>query len=213
MSTDTKSMKTYTNSEIIQGFRRKENIILYYIYKSNYRTVASMILANNGSESEVKDIIQDALIIIFKNITKPKFDLTCDFNTYFFSVCRILWLQQLQIKKTRSEVLIDYEIFYDKGSFFSENINAIEDFENKYLELKKTQLFRLHFKKLGKDCKVLLKLFFSQIPDNRIKTRLKFKSAESVKARRYQCKEYLVSCIKNDPDYKELIKKQELILI
>ena len=69
------------------------------------------------------------------------------------------------------------------------------------------KLYQKHFQKLSKECKKLLQLFFDKVSYSEIAKILGYKSAGFVKKKKYNCKEFLMKSIKNDPEYKALSKE------
>ena len=84
-------MKRLSDEEIIAGLRKRDNRILQYIYKNSFPPVKQLILHNAGSESDAKDIFQEALIVIFKKLRdEDSLKLEAAFSTYTYSIARLL---------------------------------------------------------------------------------------------------------------------------
>ena len=66
------------------------------------------------------------------------------------------------------------------------------------------KLYQKHFQLLGSDCQKLLQLFFDKVPLKQIAQIMGFSSEKYVKKRKYKCKEYLVTSIKQDVGYKKM---------
>ena len=100
-------MKRLTDEEILTGLRKRDNRVLQFIYKNSFNPVKQLVIHNAGSDSDAEDIFQDALIIIFKKIKEESdFKLTAAFNTYIYSIARLLWLKHLRkIKKIEIDPL------------------------------------------------------------------------------------------------------------
>jgi DNA-directed RNA polymerase specialized sigma24 family protein len=49
---------------------------------------------NSGDEDQAQDVVQEVLILLF-NQAKPKLQLTCPFDAYFFTLQR-KWLNELK---------------------------------------------------------------------------------------------------------------------
>src|SRR5438477_26161 len=58
--------------------------------------VQSMILNNNGSADDAKDIFQETMIVLYQKARTGDFELSCQLKTYVYSVSRRLWLKRLQ---------------------------------------------------------------------------------------------------------------------
>ena len=56
----------YMDESIVEGMRLRDNDVIQYVYKSHYPTIKYFVKLNNGDEEDVKDIFQEAIIIIYK---------------------------------------------------------------------------------------------------------------------------------------------------
>ena len=74
-------------------------MVIEYVYKTCYPDIRKLILANTGNEHDVEDIFQEAMLKVYLKITEKGLELTCKFKTYLYSVCRFLWLQELEKRK------------------------------------------------------------------------------------------------------------------
>src|ERR1700741_4892628 len=55
-----------------------------------------MIINNNGTSDDAKDIFQEAMIVLYEKARSGTFELSCQIKTYVYSVSRRLWLKRLQ---------------------------------------------------------------------------------------------------------------------
>ena len=102
-------MSRFTVEQLIEGVRKRDNIVLQYIYKSYYSTVFRLVVNNSGTEDDVKDIFQETLIVLFRNVREdPRFKLSCTFQTYLYSVARLLWLKHLPRALPRRSGILAY---------------------------------------------------------------------------------------------------------
>ena len=58
--------------------------------------IQSLIINNNGTIHEAKDVFQEAMIVLYDKARSETFELNCQIKTYVYSVCRRLWLKRLQ---------------------------------------------------------------------------------------------------------------------
>ena len=191
-------MKRLSDEEIITGLRKRDNRVLQYIYKNSFNPVKQLILSNAGSEADAEDIFQEALIIIFKKLkAEQAFELTSAFNTYIYSISRLLWLKQLRnIKKIDIDPLNrDHE---ERIEF--EPPSPVEDKDLRMAIYQRTLM------KIPEDCQKILRLTAQDITSREIARQLGFRSEGYVRKRRHYCKEYLISRIKEDADYQAMIE-------
>lgn len=189
----------YSDDQILKGILRHDNIILQYIYKQYYYNINYFIRKNQGSEEDASDIFQEAIIIIYRKIKEN--DLVFEkssFNGYLFTVCRFLWLKQLEKRRIERERL--NETLPYQEDLYDENLNELVEKNEKY------GLYQKHFSRLSTDCQKLLQLFFEKVPLKEIATLMGYKSEKYAKKRKFKCKELLVSRIKQDAEFKKIIE-------
>lgn len=123
---------------------------LKILYKNNYYMVEDYILKNSGTRDDAKDIFQESVIVLYKNIKKESFELNGKISTYLYSITRNLWLKKLRDSKISTTSIDGY-----KDSFV-QNSNAITAIE--YSESQK--LIGGMLQKASEKCKNLLKAFY-----------------------------------------------------
>lgn len=78
-------MKSFTDDQILKGILRHDNLVLSYIYKQYYYKVNAFVRKNSGTEEDVSDIFQEAIIVIYRKLKEN--DLLFEnrsFETYLF---------------------------------------------------------------------------------------------------------------------------------
>jgi len=191
-------MISYTNEELLHGILRNDNLILQYIYKNFFYKINFFIKKNSGDDDDSNDIFQEAIIIIYRKLKANDLVLDCSFETYLYSVCRFLWLKQLEKRKTEREKIQDNHEF--NADIYDNAFEATADMNEKY------RLYQKHFKNLGTDCQKVLQMFFDKVPLKQIAQVMGFQSEKYAKKRKYKCKEYLVKSIKQDIEYKKILE-------
>jgi len=191
-------VRRLTDDEIMEGLRKRDNRVLQYIYKNSFNQVKQLILHNAGSENDAEDIFQEALIVIFRKIRgEEDFELTSAFNTYLYSIARLLWLKHLRnIKKIEIDPL---NRDMEERIEFEEPL-PIQDKDLRMAIYQRTLL------KIPEDCQKILRLTAQDITSKEIARQLGFRSEGYVRKRRHFCKEYLVNKIKEDPDYQAMFE-------
>ena len=69
------------------------------LYTSIFPSCSHLILNNNGTMNDARDIFQESLMVLVKNLRRVDFKLTCDIKTYIYSIMRNLWLKRLNKQK------------------------------------------------------------------------------------------------------------------
>lgn len=189
----------YSDEQILKGILRHDNLILQYIYKQYYYNINYFIRKNQGSEDDASDIFQEAIIIIYRKIKEN--DLIFEkssFKSYLFSVCRFLWLKQLEKRRVEKQKLNDSLPYQE--DIYDDNLNELVEKNERY------GLYQKHFSTLSTDCQKLLQMFFEKVPLREIAKVMGFKSEKYAKKRKYKCKELLISRIKQDAEFKKILE-------
>ena len=85
-----------TDEEILLMLREgREHAALTKLY-AHLLKVERMVRNNSGTHADAKDLFQDALIILHRNVRKPEFALTCGLGTYLYAICRNNWQSELR---------------------------------------------------------------------------------------------------------------------
>ncbi len=184
-------MNRYSVTEIIDGLRRRDSRVLRYIYKSYYPAIVKLVLTNSGTEDDAKDIFQEALIVVFKNIReKADFKLESGFQTYIYSIARLLWLKHLRDSRNQDKNLKENHSFIE----FEEPKPFNED-DIRYA------IYQRAFLKMPPDCQKIIRMSVDGVSQKVIAETLGFKSENYIKKRKHFCKEYLITKIKEDPEF------------
>ena len=192
-------MISYTDAQILKGILRHDNLILQYIYKQYYYKVNYFVKKNQGSEDDASDLFQEAIIVIYRKLKEN--DLIFEkssFQGYLFSVCRFLWLKQLEKRRIEREKLNDSLPYQE--DLYDDNLVELANKNEKY------GLYQKHFKTLSSDCQKLLQLFFDKVSLKEIAKIMGYKTEKYAKTRKYKCKELLVKRIKQDTEFKKILE-------
>ena len=185
----------YSDKSLIEGLRRKSSACITYLYKDYRPLVTRLVKINSGSEQDMEDLFQDAIIILYKRTLDESFILNCSLKTFFLSICKFLWLQRLE-RKRRLQYSDDLEVDEPWGAYFIEEPALSE------VNLEQRRLIYKNLLTLPIDCQRLLKLYCLHISYREIASMLKIKDEVSVKTRKYSCKSMLRKKIMKDPEYK-----------
>src|SRR5690554_826745 len=192
-------MKNYSDEQILKGIIRHDNLILQYIYKQYYYRVNLFIKKNSGTEEDAHDIFQEAIIVVYRKLKESDIVFgNSSFQGYLFSVCRFLWLKQLEQRRIEQEKLNDTLPFQD--DIYDDNLVELIEKNERY------GLYQKHFKSLSTDCQKLLQLFFEKVPLSEIGRLMGYKGEKYAKKRKFKCKELLISRIKQDTEFKKILE-------
>jgi RNA polymerase sigma factor (sigma-70 family) len=160
-----------TDKEIIEHLRnnkyQKATNGLYNILP----LVKKYISANSGTSDDAKDIFQDALVILYKNVQTESFTLSAPLKTYLLAVTKNLWLQELRRR--------------NKMPVSNEQIDIPEAVP---AEEKDFNLATAAFYLLGERCRHLLILFYFKKKTYReLASFLGFGDERTAKNQKYRC--------------------------
>jgi len=192
-------MIVYSDAQILKGILRHDNLILQYIYKQYYYKINYFVKKNQGNEEDASDIFQEAIIVIYRKLKEN--DLIFEkssFAGYLFSVCRFLWLKQLEKRRIERERLNDSLPFQE--DLYDDNLIEVIEKNERY------GLYQKHFGTLSTDCQKLLQLFFEKVPLKEIAKVMGYKGEKYAKTRKYKCKELLIKRIKQDTEFKKILE-------
>jgi RNA polymerase sigma factor (sigma-70 family) len=177
---------------LLTGILAADGAVIERMYERYLPGIIRYIQSNSGSVEDARDVFQEGMMVIYKKCASGSFELHASLETYLFVVCRNLWLSHL--RKTKP-------VFLEGGEDW-------EDPDEDTLKIMETQvreqLFYRHFRSLGARCKRILELFFQKTPMKVIADMLGT-SESYVKKRKHICKEQLISAIKSDPHFREII--------
>ena len=167
------------DSEILAAISKGDERALDYLYKKYYRMMTKIVISNSGTETEAKDIYQDALIVFWQKVMSGNLVLTSKISTYIYSICLNLWRKELDRKsRLSSEEKDGIEIIeFEK----EERLNIVNECINR----------------LGDTCKrILTYYYFDGMSMNEIADKLEFANTDTAKTKKYKCKKRLDRLIK-----------------
>ncbi len=184
----------YSDEMIIEGLRQKKSSCIMWIYEEFGPIVRHLVRLNSGTQQDMEDLLQDAIIVLYSRCLEESFRLECSLKTYFVAICKNLWLQRLE-RKFRLLYVADYVVNESSVDYSADDQKLRED---------NLELIRMLYKNLSMlpvDCQRLIRLFCLKVPFREIARLMKYKDDVYVKTRKYSCKNLLRKKILNDPDY------------
>jgi RNA polymerase sigma factor (sigma-70 family) len=148
-------------------------------------------MKNSGASEDVSDVFQEAIIILYKQISEDKLELTTDLKGYFFGIARNVWNAQLRKKQKTTELDIDLA-----------DENQSDDSTDTILE----RVLSRAFKKLKPDQQIVLNLFSDGLSYEEIALKMDLKNETYARRKKYLCKEALLELVKEDPEYQEYLR-------
>ncbi len=181
--------RKYSDNAIIEGIRQQDEKILSWIYTGYFQSVRHHVLKNSGSEADVSDVFQEAVITLYKQITDGSINLTSDLKGYFFGIARNIWNAQLRRRKR----IVDLEADPPDDDNGDEDDQILEKIVSRV------------FDKLKPDAQTILRLFSEGYSYEEIADKMSLKNEIYARRKKYLSKEILIGLIKEDPEYKDYL--------
>lgn len=181
--------RKYSDSDIIEGIRRQDNTILTYLYDAYFEMVRDHLRKNSGSDEDVYDVLQESIVVLYKQVTGGELKLTTDLKGYFFGIARNIWNTMLKYKSRTTQ--LDYDMVEDSDQ--SEAGDALLE-----------RIVARSFSMLKEDCQMVINLFSEGYSYEEIARKMGLKNETYARRKKYLCKEALMEIIKTDPEYQDL---------
>lgn len=163
---------------LLEGLAVNDRQAVETIYGRHFGMIQSLIINNNGSSEDARDIFQEAMIVLFERARSPHFELQCQLKTFLYSVCRRLWLKRLAQSQR----------YIPQVSELEDTIPVEEEIE---LHEKRNLEFQMMDKALlglGEPCKSLLEAFYIQRKSmSEIAGSFGYTNPENAKNQKYKC--------------------------
>ena len=172
-------MKPATDERaLLEGLAGSDKKAVETIYQENYNMVQSLIINNNGSADDAKDIFQETMIVLYEKVRSGTFELNCQIRTFVYSVSRRLWLKRLQQQNR-----------YAAPGDSMENVVAVEEDLDQH-EQRNTEFEMMDkaINNLGEPCKSLLEAYYLQKQTMQvIAASFGYTNADNAKNQKYKC--------------------------
>ena len=164
--------------DILTGLAANDRKAVETIYKSNFNSIQALIINNNGSSDDAKDIFQEALIVLYEKVRTEGFELNCQIKTFLYSVSRRLWLKRLQQQNR----------YTDPGDAMEQVVAVEEDLEMHEQRNAEFEMMDKAINHLGEPCKSLLEAYYIQKQTMQaIAARFGYTNADNAKTQKYKC--------------------------
>jgi len=172
-------VKPENNEEVLlQGLARNDKKAVETIYRENYNMIQVLVINNNGSADDAKDIFQEAMIVLYEKVRSGTFELNCQIKTYVYSVSRRLWLKRLQQLNRYSPSIENLDGFVPVEEEIEEHEKRDAEFE----------MMDKAIGSLGEPCKSLLEAYYLQKRKmQEIAANFGYTNADNAKNQKYKC--------------------------
>ncbi len=170
-------MKEVSQKALLQGLARNEKKAVEAIYRDNFNMIQALVINNNGTAEDAKDIFQETMIVLYEKVQKGDFELNCQIKTFVYSVSRRLWLKRL-LHQNRFHISEGHEDVV----VVDEDVDEHEKRNSEFLMMEKAM------SSLGEPCKSLLEAFYIDKKNMQdIAAGFGYTNADNAKTQKYKC--------------------------
>ncbi len=163
---------------LLEGLAKNDRQAAETLYRQHYSMVQSMVIHNNGTNDDARDIFQEAMIVLYEKSRSGSFELNCQLKTYVYSVCRRLWLKKLGQRQR----------YIPDMNGIEETVPVDDDVEVHEQKNGEFQVMEKALLSLGEPCKSLLEAFYLQKRNmTEIAGSFGYTNADNAKNQKYKC--------------------------
>ncbi len=175
------------DAKILDALRNGSDSALEELFYKNRRSVASLVIRNNGTEDDAEDVLQESLIVLWERVQKGTFEYQAKLSTFIYATAKNIWFRKLA--RQRREIHSDGEAFEIPDG----NSSPFEELE----ENERVFAVEQAMEKIGNPCRdILLLYYWEERSMEEIAVKLGFANADTVKSKKYQCKKALEKLVK-----------------
>lgn len=146
------------------------------VYRSYYPMVRDMIRKHNGTDDDARDVFQDGLLILNRNLADGNFRNESTLGTYLFCICRNLWFKEYN--RRSNESMLQPELVIEMQQSFDYLINV--------------EIVTLLMNELGDDCRrILTEYYYNKRSMAELKDMFNVNSIQAAKNKKWRCLNYL----------------------
>lgn len=178
-----------SDQRVLERIRQGDERALAELFRNNIVMVRKYVMDNSGREDDAQDMLQDALVVLWENVTRGDFDLTSKISTYVYSVVRNKWLRELNKRKIGKVTSIE------NHEVAEERIDALRNIIHK----EEYKVIVKCIDQMGNTCRKVLTMFYLEEKGmEEIARVMRFSNTDVAKAKKWQCKKELEKLVKKE---------------
>jgi RNA polymerase sigma factor (sigma-70 family) len=163
---------------LLKGLAANDRKAIETIYRVHYSMIQNLVISNNGTSDDARDIFQEAIIVLYEKAKSGSFELHAQLKTYIYAVCRRLWLKKLA----------HYNRFSGDLANAPESIATSDDLEMYEHRTADFEMMELALQNLGEPCKELLESYYIRKKNmSEIAKEFGYTNADNAKNQKYKC--------------------------
>ncbi|AYD46985.1 MAG TPA: sigma-70 family RNA polymerase sigma factor [Arachidicoccus soli] len=165
---------------LLQGLANNDSKAIEIIYENNFSTIQALILNNNGSYDDARDVFQEAIMILYEKSKSESFELSSQIKTFLYAVCKKIWLKKLQARGKHATYLdpslIENTVIQESDLDTARQLDV--DFN----------IMEAALEKIGEPCKSLLKAYYIRKKGmGEIAEMFGYTNPDNAKNQKYKC--------------------------
>ena len=189
--------------ETIDQCKRLEPVFRFLV-REYQPMIRRMVLKNRGQTEDVDDVFQEGVIRLVEAVKKGSFSRKCSLKTFFYAICRNIWLDSLRKKKT----FLLHDLTEDQ-LLSLESADGLTLFPEAELNIKKAM--DQVFAELGDPCRSILEgFYYESLSITELVPRYKgqFSTEQSLRNKKSSCMRLVRRIIARHPDLEQLLREQ-----
>jgi RNA polymerase sigma factor (sigma-70 family) len=186
------ALKAYSDIEILEGLKRRENPVVTHIHRVYMPMVMLLAFRSGGTKEDAEDLFNQMIEVLINKLDKEEIILRCKLRTYIYSICGNLLKMEIRNKasslKYRSQLAV-----CENDNDFTENHDR-DIYERIFLE---------SLSKIDSEKQILLKLSWRKMPLSEIATKLGY-TYSNLRKKNCVAKAEFISKIKEHPDFRKI---------
>lgn len=173
----------YKDKDILKAIREgKDHKALEGLYQTLYPKIRKLVNSGDEKEEECKDILQESLLIFYKQVVQNRYDDQYEIAGYIYTVASNLWIKRIK----RKNRFVSMESTDEPEILEKSILDEMELKERKVLVQKL-------FNRLDEKCRQLLTYtIFEELSMKEVAERLGFTSANAATVASFRCKKFLM---------------------
>jgi len=173
-------------NSIKNGSRKEVNKSIGTLYELNYSKVERYLLSKGSAREPVKDIFQEAILVVFRKIRSGHFRGDSTVSTYLFAICKNIWFKEVKRDGklgalTSSSEFADHELSDEPAYELARRIELADVIKGLSLECQE----------------ILVAFYYKKMSMKELKEHYQLDSIGAMKNRKYRCLKNLITIIEN----------------
>jgi len=175
------------DSRLLASMRSGDENALIELFNRNKQQIMSLVMQNNGTKDDAEDVLQEALVVLWERVRDGSFEYKARLNTFIYAIAKNIWFRRL------SHYGREFKRIDEKKELQSEEISVVDEIEKN----ERISAVQKAMREIGNPCHdILLLYYWEELSMDEIAKRLGFANADTVKAKKYQCKKILEKLVK-----------------